>query len=97
MGKENLQKPAIQAEIAVIQQDRSQRRGITADKVVDEYAKIAFSDIDLRFTSVADKIRALDSLARHLGLFNDRLNLNLNLTLEQLVTQSLEQGHDDQD
>ena len=73
--------------------ERSKRTEITADKIVDEYAKIAFTDVDLaKFVTIADKIRALDSLARHLGLFNDKLHVSGGLTLAQLVARSLLPG-----
>jgi phage terminase small subunit len=34
---------------------------------------------------LADKLAALDKLGRHLGIFNDKLELRGKLTLEQLV------------
>jgi phage terminase small subunit len=42
---------------------------------------------------LADKIRALDALGRHLGIYDkDQLKITGHLTLEQLVTQSLRTG-----
>jgi hypothetical protein len=42
---------------------------------------------------LADKIRALDALGRHLGIYDkDQLKITGHLTLEQLVTQSFGRG-----
>jgi phage terminase small subunit len=45
VGHENLRKPEIQSAIAEGQRLRSERTGITADRVVQELAKIGFADI----------------------------------------------------
>ena len=107
MGAENLTKPAIREALAEAQKARSERTGITAAKVLQEYAHIAFADIRRivewegnkltlkasRELSEADaasisevsqssngdirvkfhsKSSALDSIAKHLGMFIDR-------------------------
>lgn len=41
-GHENLKKPEIQKAIQAAMQSRSERTGITADRVLEEYAKVAF-------------------------------------------------------
>jgi phage terminase small subunit len=110
IGAENLQKPAIQAAIQTAMAKREKRTGITQDRVLQEYARIAFFDVRklvsadgkplslqdldedtaravvgidvvripgedgappgevLKF-KLADKKGALDSCARHLGMF----------------------------
>lgn len=45
-GSENLQKPDIQQRIKELTKDRNERTQVTADRVVQELAKIAFSNID---------------------------------------------------
>ena len=45
-GSENLQKPEIQGEISRLMSSRNQRTEITADRVVQELAKIGFASID---------------------------------------------------
>lgn len=45
IGQENLTKPDIQAGIAAKQQERAARTGITADRVLQELARIAFFDL----------------------------------------------------
>lgn len=44
-GNENMQKPAIVAAIAEAKEARSRRTQVTADQVVDELAKIGFSNL----------------------------------------------------
>ena len=45
VGHENLSKPEIASAIAEAQKERSERTEITADRVLEELAKIAFADI----------------------------------------------------
>ena len=44
MGQENLQKPAVQAAIQLRMADREKRTEISQDRVLQEYARIAFLD-----------------------------------------------------
>lgn len=111
IGEENLRKPEIDLRIKELMGERSKRTEITQDRVLQEYARLAFLDPrkffdeygnllsvtdlddetaaalggleitteksrdgkeDLSFTKkikLIDKGRALDSLARHLGMF----------------------------
>lgn len=72
IGSENLKKPYVKAEIQKRQQEKSNKTGITQERVLNELAKVAFADAadnptaDLRYTN---KLRALEMLAKHLGLF----------------------------
>lgn len=45
IGSENLTKPDIQAALTEAMEARAKRTGITADRVLNEIAKIAFSDM----------------------------------------------------
>ena len=45
MGHENLRKPEISAAVVFAQQERAQRTGVTADRVISELARIGFSDL----------------------------------------------------
>ncbi|MDR1514835.1 MAG: terminase small subunit [Synergistaceae bacterium] len=113
IGQENLTKPDIKNAIAAALAERSKRTGVTADRVVQELARIAFVDtrqifewgpngVTLRPSDeltddeaaiVAevsetrsavggsikakrfDKLKALELLGRHLGMFNDKVDL----------------------
>ena len=103
----------ISATVARAMAERSRRTGVTADRVVNELAKIGFANItDVanvdeaavrgnanrddtaaiqsvkvkviptedgniveRELKMCDKLRALEQLGRHLGLFNDKLKV----------------------
>lgn len=113
IGQENLKKPEIQSAIQVEMEKRANRTEITQDRVLSEYAKIAFFDARKLFDEngrpkeiqslddntvgalagldvqdiyeldgeekifvgylkkykIADKLRALEALGRHIGLF----------------------------
>ncbi len=117
IGCENLTKPNIRKAIDIALAERSRRTGVTADRVVQELAKIAFANaediIDLdsgkilsnaesvdlaavqsikvkdgdtfteREIKLADKLKALDMLCRHLGMFKDKLELSGTLETEK--------------
>lgn len=68
-ASENLTKPDIQQYLQQLMQQRSQRTGITADDVISELAKIAAAE-DVQITG-KEKIKALELLGKHLGLFQN--------------------------
>lgn len=126
IGYQLLQKTTVQEAIQAAMEKRAERTEITADRVLREYAKIAFfdprrlyrddgqpvpiADLDdetagaiaglevleefdgagedrtqIGFTKkykIADKVRALDSVARHLGMFVDRVEHSGKVTQE---------------
>ena len=69
MGHENRQKQKIQTYINHLMKWRSLRTQVTADRVLEELAKIAFAE---KGKKTGDKLKALDMLAKHLGI-NDEL------------------------
>lgn len=120
IGNENLKKPEIAAAIKVLLGKMAEESGISAERVLKEYAKIAFAEMSdfanwngktiklkdsKELTSeqraavaevtqtqsglkvkLHDKKGALDSLARHLGLFVDKIQINLsNMTDEEII------------
>tara|TARA_R110001606_G_scaffold220142_1_gene368040 strand:+ start:822 stop:1214 length:393 start_codon:yes stop_codon:yes gene_type:complete len=75
IGGDNVQKVEIQKEIKRLMSKRIERTEISADRVVQELAKIGFSDefniegfdrLDMK-----DKIKAIELLGRHVGAFNN--------------------------
>jgi phage terminase small subunit len=113
IGSENLAKPMVAEAIQAAMKARSERTGITQDRVLAEYAKLAFLDprgffgasgalipihqlpanvaaalagvevtdsydkatdslVTTKKIRFADKKGALDSVARHLGMFVDK-------------------------
>lgn len=115
IGCENLTKPEIQAAIADAMRAREERTSITAEKVLREYARIAFFDAAKLFDEegdplrihdidadtraaiagldvqemyeesvntgrikkyrIANKLGALDSVAKHLGMFTEKVDV----------------------
>ena len=115
IGPELLGKTCVQSALSVRMKDREKRTEITQDRVLREFAKLAFFDPRKLFDAdgkplpihqldddtaavvagldvasvgnsdmgigevlkikLADKKGALDSVARHLGMFNDKLSV----------------------
>lgn len=75
IGSNLLTKVNIQAYIKELMKIREQRTEVTADRVIAEFAKIAFNSdaqlYDAAFeVDVKDKLKALEALAKHTGAFN---------------------------
>ncbi len=75
IGQRLLKDVEIQEAIQKAMKDRSERTGITQDKVVEELGKVAFAeahdytDADLKYRN---KLKALELLGKHLGMFEKR-------------------------
>lgn len=69
-GHDLLKKPEIQAAIAEAQASRAARTEITADRVLDGFAAIAFSDDGE--TKDGDRLKALELIGKHLGMFTNK-------------------------
>ena len=75
MGYQLLQKTSVQKAVQIAIKDRQQRTEITQDKVLDELGKVAFSeaadytDSTLKYSN---KLRALELLGKHLGMFDGK-------------------------
>lgn len=133
-GHENLKKPEIAEAIALAQKKRSEKTRITAERVLEELARIGFSDPRKLFDAQGtlkpiaeweedsaraiasietlevfegsgdsrtivghtkkvklwDKVSALEKIARHLGMFIDRVKLEGGVQVEvtELVCRS---------
>ena len=67
IGVENLKKPLIQEYLQDLMKYRSERTGVTAEKVIEELEKIAFSDTEI---TGKERMKALELLGKHLGMFS---------------------------
>lgn len=60
-------------------QERQKRTEITQDKVLNELAAMAFADVaeavEIRLKP-SDKLKALELLGRHLGMFKDKVEVS---------------------
>lgn len=63
-----LRNPKVQEYISALRQQQSERTGITADSVLNEIAKIAFTK-DVEIVG-REKMHALELLGKHLGAFD---------------------------
>lgn len=93
IASENLSKLDIQEKIRQLQQKIEARTEITQDKVLNELANIGFAESSKQIR-VTDKIKALELLGKHLGIFTDKLQVKgdiktinpyENLTTEDLI------------
>ncbi|MBQ1952343.1 MAG: terminase small subunit [Alistipes sp.] len=73
IGFENLRKPQIQAAIHEELEKQSKRTNVTADRIVQELAAMAFergADWTESKMKNNNKLRALELLGRHFGIFD---------------------------
>jgi len=97
IGYENLQKPEIQKYINRLTIWRSLRTQVTADRVLEELAKIAFAK---EGEKTKDKLKALDMLAKHVCINDELLDLKekarkrdlMRIELENLERHLAEEG-----
>lgn len=94
IGNENLKKPEIAEKIRELMAEREERTGITQDKVLDELAEVGFAKKNAVHgikMKMSDKIKALELLGKHLGMFQDKQEDNAPVT----VVVSYDYGEDD--
>ena len=91
MGSELLKKPEVAAYISRQQAKLSAKTEISATRVLQEIAKLAFADIPLKDIRPGEKLSALRDLGTHLNLFKQSVEvdsrmsvLNLNVTASDL-------------
>ena len=132
IASEMLTKPNIQAALGKKQAEQSKRLGISADRVMNELAKIGFANItDLANVNTAkvnlaasrddtaaiqsvrvktiptndgkivereikthDKIKALENIGRRLGMWNDKLSVDGNISLNFLGENELPEDNE---
>lgn len=70
LGERLLREPAIQEAVVRARSAQSKRAKMTADEVIEE-----LSDVARMETRNGTKVRALEVMARHHGLLNDKLKL----------------------
>ena len=69
VGRKLVTKSHVLNYISELQKEQSKRTGISADNVLKELQKVAFADADI---SGKEKIKALELLGKHLGLFAEQ-------------------------
>jgi len=83
IGQENLKKPEIQSAIQTAMDLIGKRTGITQERVLQELEIVAFADAHDYLNAnlkVGNKLKALEMIGRHLGMFDGKSNLQNNAT-----------------
>ena len=86
---QNLSKLNIQEKIAELKAERSKRTEITQDSVIQELAAVARAEI--KGVRAVDKLKALELLGKHLGMFVERYEVNA-AEIEKRIAEAREQG-----
>ena len=77
----------VAAAIRRLRNAASQRIEISADRVLQGYARIAFDPRPVGELSAQDRIRAMNALGKHLGLFVDKHEVDVGTRLQDSLTQ----------
>ncbi len=80
-GHDNLKKPKIQKYISELKAARSLRTQVTADRILQELAKIAFAKKGVK---TGHKLKALGMLGKHVGIFDNQFNLEKQALIKDL-------------
>lgn len=80
-----LQHPAIQDELGRVLALRFAENEVTVQRVLDELASIGFVELtrDEKVNKAGHKLKALELLGRHLGMFTDKLDVSVQKSFEQ--------------
>lgn len=90
IGRRLVTKSHVLEFISELRQRQSERTGITADTVLKELEKIALTETEI---SGKEKIKALELLGKHLGLFSGQADDAAQLENElPMLYRALEQG-----
>lgn len=79
-----LTKPNIQQYIEELRSEQSKRTEITADKVLEELGSVAFNK-DIECIG-RDKVKALELLGQHLGMFTEKVSIATEDKLPELLS-----------
>ena len=82
-GYQLLQKSSVQQAVTKAKESRSERIGITQDEVIQGLKKEATLEGD--GSSHSARVAAWAQLGRHLGMFNDKLNLGADTSLVAMM------------
>lgn len=90
IASQNLAKLNIQNRIREMQQEASKRLRISADRVLNEIAKVAFEDSHRD----GDKLKACEMLGKHLGLFTEKYEVTETSDKPQVVVYLPDNGRE---
>ena len=78
IGRQLITKNNVLKYLSELRKEQSDRTGITADTVLKELEKIALADTEI---TGKEKIKALELLGKHLGMFNDKIETDVDTEL----------------
>ena len=88
-GARLLANVSVQEKIAELKAERSKRTEITQDSVIQELAAVARAEV--KGVRAVDKLKALELLGKHLGMFVERYEVNA-AEIEKRIAEAREQG-----
>lgn len=81
-----LQKPEAQMYMQALQKDRIKAQGITAERVLEELASIAFAEKGDEHYNATAKLKAIDLLQKQMGLQKQQIKAEIEQNQEIRVT-----------
>ena len=88
-GARLLANVSVQEKIAELKAERAKRTEMTQDSVIQELAAVARAEI--KGVRAVDKLKALELLGKHLGMFVERYEVNA-AEIEKRIAEAREQG-----
>lgn len=89
IASELLSKLDIQEKITELKAERAKRTEMTQDSVIQELAAVARAEV--KGVRAVDKLKALELLGKHLGMFVERYEVNA-AEIEKRIAEAREQG-----
>lgn len=88
-GARLLANVSVQEKIAELKAERAKRTEMTQDSVIQELAAVAHAEV--KGVRAVDKLKALELLGKHLGMFVERYEVNA-AEIEKRIAEAREQG-----
>lgn len=88
-GARLLANVSVQEKIAELKAERAKRTEMTQDSVIQELAAVARAEV--KGVRAVDKLKALELLGKHLGMFVERYEVNA-AEIEKRIAEAREQG-----
>ena len=88
-GARLLANVSVQEKIAELKADRAKRTEMTQDSVIQELAAVARAEV--KGVRAVDKLKALELLGKHLGMFVERYEVNA-AEIEKRIAEARERG-----
>lgn len=88
-GARLLANVSVQGKIAELKAERAKRTEMTQDSVIQELAAVARAEV--KGVRAVDKLKALELLGKHLGMFVERYEVNA-AEIEKRIAEAREQG-----